>query len=87
MGRFKKVTAKTPEDAASEGLSSMAAFFKPVLRPPPVNKGGRPATVTRAGGRKAAPTVPLFIGPQPPGLGAALFDCLWLCSSACGGAG
>ena len=66
MGRFKKVTAKTPEDAASEGLSSMAAFFKPVLSPAPVNKGGRPAAVTRAGGRKAAPTVPPFIGPQPP---------------------
>jgi len=45
MGRFKKVTAKTPEDAASEGLSSMAAFFKPVPRPapaPPVNKGEAP---------------------------------------------
>ena len=66
MGRFKKVTAKTPEDAASEGLSSMAAFFKPVPSPAPVNKGGRPAAVTRAGGRKATPTVPPFIGPQPP---------------------
>ena len=69
MGRFKKVTAKTPEDAASEGLSSMAAFFKPVPRPapaPPVNKGGRRAAVTRPGGRKAAPTVAPFIGPQPP---------------------
>ena len=69
MGRFKKVTAKTPEDAASEGLSSMAAFFKPVPRPapaPPVNKRGRRAAVTRAGGRKAAPTVAPFIWPQPP---------------------
>ena len=46
MGCFKKVTAKTPEDAASEGLSSMTAFFKPVPRPapaPPVNKRGRRA--------------------------------------------
>ena len=85
MGRFKKVTAKTPENAASKGLSSMAAFFKPVPRLPPVNKG-RPAAVTRAGGRKAAPTVPPFIVPSHR-LGAALFDCLWLCPSARGGAG
>ena len=63
MGRFKKVTAKTPEGAASEGLSSIAAFFKPVPRPAPVNKGGRPVRKSR---RKAAPTVPPFIGPQPP---------------------
>jgi len=35
MGRFKKVTAKTPEDAASEGLSSTAVFFKPVPRQRP----------------------------------------------------
>ena len=39
------MTAKTPEDAASDGLASMAAFFKPVPHPapaPPVNKGGAP---------------------------------------------
>ena len=69
MGCFKKVTAKTPEDAASEGLSSMTAFFKPVPRPapaPPVNKRGRRAAVIHASGRKAAPTVAPFIGPQPP---------------------
>ena len=31
-----------------------------------MNKGGRRAAVTRAGGRKVAPTVAPFIGPQPP---------------------
>ena len=63
------MTAKTPEGAASEGLSPMAAFSKSVPRPapvPPVNKGGRRAAVTHADGQEAAPTASPFIGPQPP---------------------